>query len=391
MSRQNKVRLALVGCGKRGIGVSRLFNSHRECQITTLMDRFENLAQDAAKQLKLPEAEIYSDFDKMLSDAPIDAIFFACDPTVQVDLACRSMTAGKHACTEVPAAFTLDECWNLIKTVEKTGAKYQLLEQTRYWGFVDVWKQMYDRGEFGHICLAQGEYVHYEPKWDIWTDIETGERIMDFKKPANRKVEERWRYKTLSEPIYYLPHTLSPLLKILDDRVVKVSCMGTRRGSYTYDDVNLPWRDIEYAVMHTAKDTVVLAGAGFSMPRVSRGMTHAHWYELRGPKGSVTSPRYKSDSFRVWHEGSDTYEEMDLSLIPLDANEQQAKSGHGGADFKPVDTFIRSILDDTTPPMDVYLSVETAAPAILAAESARQSGVLLDIPDFRPESKKNKN
>jgi hypothetical protein len=74
-----------------------------------------------------------------------------------------------------------------------------------------------------------------------------------------------------------------------------------------------------------------------------------------------------------------------LSFIPLDADVMQARSGHGGQDFKPVDTFLRAIAEDTATGMDVYLAVETAAPAILAAESARKNGIALDVPDFRPK------
>jgi hypothetical protein len=33
--------------------------------------------------------------------------------------------------------------------------------------------------------------------------------------------------------------------------------------------------------------------------------------------------------------------------------------------------------------MDVYRAVETAAPAILAAKSAREGGILIEVPDFR--------
>jgi predicted dehydrogenase len=379
--------MGLVGCGRRGISVSRLFKAHPNCRITALMDRFPHLAEEAAGKLELADAHMYADFGKMLRDAPIDAVFLAPDPTEQVDMACEAMLAGKHACTEVPVAFTLDDCWNLVKTVEKTGAKYQPMEQVRYQGFVEVWKEMHDRGEFGHICLAQGEYVHYERNWDYWTDLDTGERVYDLEKPVDRQVEVRWRNRILGDPIFYLPHTLSPLLKILDDRVVRVSCMGVRPESYTYPELSLPWRDIEYALMHTEKDTVLLVGAGFSLPHVNRGPLACHWYELRGTKANVTSPRHVSDSFRVWRQGQDDYEEVQLSGRPLDADEQQAMSGHGGADFKPVDTFIRAILDDTVPPMDVYRAVETAAPAVLAAESARQKGVLLEVPGFRPQDR----
>lgn len=377
-----KVRLALVGCGKRGTYVTGLFRDHPDCEVTTFMDLWPAIAERAAGKLGLPDARIDSDFDTLLRDAPVDAIFFACDPLAQVDLACRAMEAGRHACTEVPASFSIDDCWRLVRTVRKTGCKYQLMEQTRYWGFVETWRRMHARGEFGHVCFAQGEYVHYERHWNYWVDPATGEFSHDLTPPA-AGLEPTWRYKVLAEPIYYLPHTLSPLLKVLDDRVVRVSCMGTRRQSYTCADESLPWSDLQYALMHTAKDTVMAVGAGFSLPCVRRGQTGAHWYELRGTQASVDSPRCRDDAFRVWRHGADTFEPMPLSTVPLDADEKQARSGHGGADFKPVDAFIRAILDDTTPPMDVYLTAEMTAPAILAAQSARQAGAALDVPDFR--------
>ena len=394
MSKLKKVRLGLVGCGKRGRSVSRLFKIQRDCEITTLMDLYEGPARFTAKELDLPDAKIFTDFKKMLREAPVDALFFAGDPTTQADEACEAMRTGRHVCTEVPAAFSIDQCWNLVKTVEKTGCKYQLMEQARYWGFIETWKQMHDRGELGHVALAQGEYVHYLPNYTNWTDVKTGEIFGDLTKPKGRKVEAHWRYSTaVAEPLYYLPHTLSPLLRILDDRVMRVSCMGTRKQSYTFVDPKLkvPWRDIEYALMHTEKDTVLLVGAGFSLPHVPRGPTGCHWYELRGTKGSVTSPRHKSDGFRVWKDGSSIYQEMDLSLTPPDADEMQARTGHGGADFKPVNTFIRSIIENKTPPMNVYRSVETAAPAILGVESAKRGGVLLEVPDFRRYAKKKKD
>ena len=51
--------------------------------------------------------------------------------------------------------------------------------------------------------------------------------------------------------------------------------------------------------------------------------------------------------------------------IPREALE----SGHSGVDYYPMADFVKSIREDTTPPLDIYKSVETAAPAILAAKS----------------------
>jgi predicted dehydrogenase len=381
------VRLGVVGCGKRGIHVGALFRDHPSCSVVALADRFPARAESAARELGLPAARIYTDFDALLREAPVDALFFACPPTEQVDLACQAMEAGRHVCTEVVAAFSIEECWRLVRTVEKTGCKYQLMEQTRYWGFVDAWRRMHERGEFGHICFAQGEYIHYEKGWNYWVDTRTGEFVREIARPRDRQVEPTWRRKILADPIYYLPHTLSPLLKILDDRVVRVSCMGTRKGSYTYADGELPWSDIQYSLMHTGRDTVLAVGAGFSLPYPMRGETGGHWYELRGTKAAVESPRSPSGAFRLWRPGMADYEKVDLSTIPVGADEEQARTGHGGADFKPVDTFIRAILEDRTPPVDVYLAAEITAPAVVAAESARLQGATLEVPDFRPATR----
>lgn len=377
------VRLGLVGCGKRGVAIGRLFRDHPDCRVTALMDIYPAIAERAAGALELSEARLFADFDEMLGAGEVDALLLTCDPTVQVELACRAMEKGVHACTEVPAAFTVDDCWKLVRAVEKTGCKYQLMEQTRYWGFVEEWTKMREQGELGHVCFAQGEYVHFEEGWNNWVDVETGEFSTSIGRPEGGQWEPTWRYELWADPIYYLPHTLSPLLRILGDRVTRVSCMGTRVGSHTYPEENPPFREIEYALMHTAGDTVMAVGAGFTLPYVRRGSTGCHWYELRGTKGSVESPRSVEDDFRVWHPGMESFEGMDVSTAPIDADAQQAKSGHGGADFKPVDTFIRAILEDGTPPVDALLAAEITAPAILAAESARRGGKLLEVPDFR--------
>ena len=382
----NRLRLGLVGCGRRGVYVSSLFRDHPDWTVTALMDVFPACAAEAAQRLGLPDARVYTDFARMLGEAPVDALFFACDPTAQVELACRAMRAGRHVCTEVPAAFSLDECWQLVEAVHESGRQYLLMEQTRFWGFIETWRRMHAAGEFGHVCFAQGEYIHYERHWNYWVNANTGEMSSDLTPPAGWQARPSWRYRLLSDPIYYLPHTLSPLLKVLDDRVERVSCMGTRRQSYTYAGERLPWSDIQYALMHTRGDTVLCVGAGISLPYVQRGAAGAHWYELRGTKASVESPRCRDDSFRTWRQGMETYEAMDLSTVPLDADERKAGSGHGGADFKPVEEFTRAIRTGEPPEMDVFRAVETAAPAILAAESARLGGALLAVPEFRPRA-----
>ena len=77
------------------------------------------------------------------------------------------------------------------------------------------------------------------------------------------------------------------------------------------------------------------------------------------------------------------WRDMPQQTEDSEAEEHIKNSGHGGADFYPLDAMVNAILNDEAPPMDVYKAVETAAPAILAAQSCEMGGVMLEVPDFR--------
>jgi len=382
MSKKNKVRMGIVGLGRRGPHIMNLCASHPGCEIVGLCDRFIKNAELAAAKLGNPDVKCYSSYEEMLKSMPMDAIFFETPPDIQVEMACIAMEKGLHISTDVPAATSIQQCWDLVKTVEKTGVKYQLAEQTRYWDFIQKWKEMNLKGEFGHIIFAEGEYLHYEEDWDLWVDSMSGEVIRGCSTPpAGRQVEVSWRKKLFAHPIYYLPHTLSPLLSILEDRVTKVSCMGTRPRSYSIE--NLDSRDMEVALMHTVKDTVLKVSAGFTSPHGHRRETLCHWYQVMGTKATVEWARTENELPKMWTVEKMEWESKDWTTASEDTDEKIKQSGHSGVDWWPIDTFIRAIIDDTPVPMDVYKAVETAAPAILAAESSENGGVLMDVPDFR--------
>ena len=390
-----KVRLSVVGTGPRIINLLKLYIRHPGVELIALCDRYEENVKKAKEAVedKFPEILLFTDYEEMMEallekdDKKADALFIGVDPQKQVDMACDAMERGLHVMTEVPAAYTIEQCWKLVNTVEKTKKKYQLAEQTRYWDFIVQWRKMQEQGKFGKILFAEGEYMHYEEKWDYYYNPENGERYFGTVLPEEKKsYQTTWRFDSFQHPIYYLPHTLSPLLSILDDRVTKVSCMGTRLGSYQTPGLSV--RDIETAVMHTEKDTVMRVSAGFTSRHGHRKGTYSHWYHVRGTERTVEWCRSEIDQPKMWTE-ENNWQEMDWTTEDKNAEEFIRKSGHGGADWWPVDSFVKAILEDTTPPMDVYKAVESAAPAIMAAKSAELGGVLLEVPDFRKRSGNN--
>jgi hypothetical protein len=76
--------------------------------------------------------------------------------------------------------------------------------------------------------------------------------------------------------------------------------------------------------------------------------------------------------------------EVDWRFERTDAPAEARQSGHGDADYYVHATFREAVLRGTPFDFNVYKAIETAAPAILAAESIAQGSTPLAVPEFRP-------
>ena len=381
-----KIRMAVLGAGERWKGLEALYVNHPSLEVVALCDIADGLAEESAKRLLEStgnEPRVYRSYEDMAKNAVYDAIFITCDPDIQVDYAVREMDRGIHVMTEVPAAYTMEQCYSLVNAVKRNGVKYQLAEQTRYWYFIRLWREMAERGEFGKIYYAEGEYLHYEEKWDFFRNKKTGERVWcnDPSYETNPDYERTWRYRAFMDPIWYLPHELSPLLSITGGRIEHVSCIGTRLGSYATQGFET--RDLECALMYGSNDCLFSLRAGFTTPFGKKHKTHSHWYQVKGTEQTVEWSRSELDMPRLFSAKDGWSEHPEWGCRDPHAPEEFQKASHGGADYYPLYHFMDAILHDKEPTMDVFRAVETAAPAILAAESARRGGVRLEVPDFR--------
>lgn len=380
-----KVRIGIIGVGRRGKALTRHYLQHPKWEVVAICDNIRPVVDKAAAELNLPDVRRFTSVEKLLQEGGVDAVLIATPPDMQVDIACYAMEKGVHVTTEVPAAYTIKQCWDLVRTVEKTGVKYQLAEQGRYMGFIEEWKKMAQRGDFGQILFCQGEYLHYYDVAPLFINTQTGEGYHQVTPPTGvSHVEPSWRFRTNVHPIYYLPHTLSPLLSITGGRVTRVSCMGTRPQSYHLD--GYAGRDMEVALMQTDNDAIFRVAAGFTSLHGPRKDTECHWYNVKGTKREVEWARSKHDMPKMWSaDDPDDFRDMDWGLAPVRENMLSRESGHNGLDWWPIDTFVEAILNDAPLGMDVFAAVETAAPAILAAESSEEGGTLKEVPDFRKQ------
>ena len=124
--------------------------------------------------------------------------------------------------SEVPAAYTMADCWRIVTDVERTGLVYSLAEQTRYWGVVEGWRQLVTEGRLGRITYAEGQYVGWYGTNQYFQDFKTGKQVPIEALPDHPEAEPTVLH-TLPTIIGGIgSHDMSVVLKVLDDRVVEV-------------------------------------------------------------------------------------------------------------------------------------------------------------------------
>ncbi len=376
----DEVRIALVGLGSRGVGTwLSILQAMPGYRVTAICDPLDYLHERAVSRLKHPdEVKVYSRYEAVLDDPDVDAVALTVRCREQGALAAMALEAGKHVNCEVPACHSIEDCWRIVLAQERSGMVYQLAEQTRYWGFVEAWRKIVAEGKLGHVTLCEGQYFHYyvtqhfrDPKSGAFVHPS---RLADYPEAAGTWMNEM-------PPIHYLPHELSPMLKVLDDRVVQVVGMSTRPRSYAHPQIQTA--DMQMALMKTEKDAILRMAASFAQPHPE---VNCHWYHVQGTGGALEWKRANREMPKMWLADSQMHDmaEVDWRYERTDAPADARGSGHGDADYYVHAAFRDAILHAKPLEFDVYRAMDTAAPAVLAAESMAQGSIPLAVPDFRP-------
>ena len=351
----DKVKIGVVGM-IRGAGVIAEVVGHKDVEVTAICDNNPKVLAAAAERLKKAGAEnvaCYEDYDKMLAEADIDAVYVVTYATAHVPFVLKALDAGKHVLSEIPTVATLEESKVLKAAVlAHPELKYMTAENCCYWGFIQAWKKMFEAGKFGQAVYAESEYVHtLKP-----------EEIQPYEDPNH------WRRYLFA--IKYLTHNLGPLLYVMDDEVVSVSCM---EPDITYNPHKLGVEN-GVAIFKTAKGAVIRILICFGAY-----VKNGHRFRIIGTKGSIeTGVDQTTHSFATFDDipGS---KERHID-IPINDVSFGIAGGHGGADKKMVLDFVNCILEDKQPVLDVDAGIKMSLPGIIAHDSAAQGGIALEIP-----------
>lgn len=361
---QNKViKLGVAGL-KRGRSIVTDILGEQNVVLHAICDKNEAILADAKEffqnQKKLSDLLVFDSLEEMLK-SDIDAVIIATDAPLHTQHSIMALEAGKHVLSEIPVAFTIEEARELKKAVKAhPELKYMVGENCCFWAFIESWKQMREKGMFGEVVYAEGEYLH------------SGD-------PANfdpaKCPDTHWR--TTLDAIRYSTHQLGPLLYIMDDECVSVSCMepAAKYNPYKKGAEN------GIAIFRTKKGAVIRVFICFGA-YVGGGENNYALYGTRGSIDTGTKTDYTHGySYAKLSDIPGTlYKKIEIPVGYSLPGEQA--SGHGGADGKMVRAFVKCILEDSEPPIDIDRGLQMSIPGIIAHESAVQGGVLMDIPDI---------
>lgn len=372
----DKLRVGILGLG-RGYTHLKNFLALENAEVIGASDWFELRHERAQNLINEHNAstKLVKEFDELLALKP-DAIVVASNGKIQVEHACQALQAGCHVLSEVPGAYTQEECMRLRATVESTGKTYMLGENTCYWDFFRYFRKWVQEDLFGPISIAEGEYIHYLPATLRLPDS-TGITPTQAQAQGQTNTTPIWRAD--QPPIQYLTHDLGPLLEVLDDRCVSVSCRSTG-----FRCQEAPLRaDGQIALFETAKGALIKIMVTLSTRRPSE-----HRYRIFGIEGGTEWFSYEKQARRFTRHNEER-EGWEVIPIGLGARGDDTSAGHGGADLKLARHFTESILNGDPSPINVYRAIEYALPGILANKSAELGGAPVPIPDFRPQPFQN--
>ncbi|MDP6114815.1 MAG: Gfo/Idh/MocA family oxidoreductase [Planctomycetota bacterium] len=379
------IRIAVVGLGSRGtMSWIPMLHKLKGYRVVSVCDPIQALHEGALARCERPEeVKAYTNYEDVLADPNIDAVALTVRCEEQGELAAQALEAGKHVNSEVPAAHRLEDCWRIVVAQERSGKVYQLAEQCRFAGYVQEWRKLVADGRLGDITYCEGQYFHYYIG-KSFQDPDTGEFVDSHAVSERPAAEPTWVYHMA--PIHYLPHDLSPVLRVTDDRVTQVVGMSTDSPSKAHPELVMP--DMQAAMMKTEKGAIMRMAASFAQPHPHHD---CHWQQIIGTKGAVEWRRSGGDKPKVWFDDSEGDKvEVDWGFQRPDAPEEARGSGHNDMDYYVHASFRDAVISDRPLEFDVYKAMDTAAPAILAAESIAGGSQPLAVPDFRPGKARQK-
>jgi predicted dehydrogenase len=132
--------------------------------------------EGAEEPLDLGGVELYTDFDKMLSEANLDAVSITLPTYLHTEHTIKALQSGLNVLCEKPMALDVSQCEQMISATKTSGKVLQIGHCIRFWPEYVKAKEIIDSGESGKVIAATFQRLSLTPtwSWDNW--LLTGKR-----------------------------------------------------------------------------------------------------------------------------------------------------------------------------------------------------------------------
>ena len=403
-----KLKVGLVGVGLRGMNHVNNLLKRSDVVITAICDidpKRIKIALEKIEKAGKSKPKVYSkneyDYRNLLDLKDVDATVISTPWLWHVRMSRDSMLAGKYTAVEVSAANTIEECWDLVDTHEKTNSHLMILENVCYRRDVMAVLNMVRQNVFGELIHFRCGYQHdlrhvkfNDGKEAYGAGVEFGEKGIS---------EARWRtqHSLLRNADVYPTHGLGPIAMMADinrgNRFISLTSHATKarglhdyivnhpKGGRNHPNSKLNWKqgDVITSTIDTSRGETIIVTHDCNLPR-----PYSLGFRVQGVKG-ISEFDYHTKRIHIegktkghnWENMEKWIKEYDHPLWKKYGN-YASQSGHGGIDFFVIHAFVESAKLNVAPPLDVYDAAAWSAVTPLSEASIANHGDPQDFPDF---------
>jgi predicted dehydrogenase len=381
---KRKINILIVGTASRAQSLIRTIVQMPDVNILAICDLLPERMEKAANIITNAGRAIpkmHTDYKQLLDLKGLDAVIVATNWSSHFTISIDAMNAGLYVGTEVGCASSLQECYELVKTSEKTSKPCMMLENCCYGKNEMLIGNMVKKGIFGDVVAATCGYMH---------DL----RVIAKQQHPYRLMQNICRYGDL-----YLTHGLGPVCQWLNinrgNRILSVVSMTSLSyGFNSYLQENMPEDkkrqnirfnngDFTETLIRCANGEVITITHSISLP-----IPYSRRNGLYGTKASysedckgicIDGGSYPNE--QKWTPIEDFYAQYNDSIWK-DFEQSEIKSDHGGMDYLVLRAFFDAVKKQCQTPIDVYDTATWAAVSILSEQSIIHGSSPVFMPDF---------
>lgn len=151
----NKVKIAVVGLGGRGLYFLRTYSQDNLSEVVAVCD-IDEKKLSKLKSVHGEKLKYYTDIEKMIGEVEIDGVIVATDDPHHTEPAVKALNHDKNVFLEKPVAQTLEDCKKIIEAAKKSKGIFMVGYELRHCTLFQDMKKFIDEGKIGRVIIGIG-------------------------------------------------------------------------------------------------------------------------------------------------------------------------------------------------------------------------------------------